>query len=44
MHVHSKMITGFVEYVRLDLENHWKCPPIQKQHQAKQNKENMNQP
>ena len=36
---HSKMImiTVFVECVRLDLENHSKCPTIQKQHQAKEN-------
>ena len=43
---HSKMImmTVFVECVRLDLENHSKCPTIQKQHQAKENWENMIQP
>jgi hypothetical protein len=41
MHMHSKMMTVFVECVRLDLENHSKCPTIQKQHQAK---ENMIQP
>ena len=28
-------MTVFVECVRLDLENHSKCPTIQKQHQAK---------
>jgi hypothetical protein len=33
MHMHSKMMTVFVECLRLDLENHSKCPAIQKQHQ-----------
>ena len=42
--MHSKMMTVFVECVRLDLENYSKCPTIQKQHQAKENRENMNQP
>ena len=28
-------MTVFVECVRLDLENHSKCPTIQKQHQAR---------
>jgi hypothetical protein len=37
MHMHSKMMTVFVEYVRLDLENHWKCPTIQKKHQVTEN-------
>jgi hypothetical protein len=37
MHMHSKMITVFVECVRLYLENHSKCPTIQKQHQANEN-------
>ena len=32
MHMHSKMMTVFVECVRLDLENHSKCPMIQKPH------------
>jgi hypothetical protein len=38
------MMTVFVECVRLDLENHSKCSTIQKQHQAKENWENMIQP
>jgi hypothetical protein len=29
--------TIFVECVRFDLENHSKCPTIQKQHQVKEN-------
>ena len=37
MHMHSKMMTVFVDCVRLDLENHPKCPTIQNQHQAKEN-------
>ena len=32
--MHSKMMTVFVECARFDLENHSKCPTIQKQHQA----------